>query len=143
MRTAHVKTIMKIAIPIWQGRVSPVFDVAGHLLLAEAVDGAAVRREVVPVPEEQPRLRARQLADLQVDVLVCGAISRPMQAILAAAGIDVLPWVCGDAEEILEAYLSGRLPTDEFLMPGCCGRHQWRRHRRGGCRPGRGGPSYP
>jgi hypothetical protein len=36
---------MRIAIPQWQGRVSPVFDVAGILLLIDIEDGREIGRE--------------------------------------------------------------------------------------------------
>lgn len=126
---------MKLAIPHWLGRVSPVFDVAGRLLVV-TLDGAeAGRREEVSVTEENPCARAALLVRLGVGVLICGAISRPLEMAVAAAGIEVFSQTCGDVEQVLAAYLDGRLAQDRFLMPGCCGRR--RRGRRGrGCQRG-------
>ena len=52
-------------------------------------------------------------------------------ALLGANGIEVIPRICGAAEEVLQAFLSAGLQDDQFAMPGCCG--QQRRRHRGGC----------
>ena len=127
---------MRIAIPIWQGRVSPVFDVAGQVLLVEADGAGEPSRREETLADEEPERRAERLAELGVTTLVCGAISQPLQALLDARGIEVVPRVCGEVEEVLAAFLAGELRADRFAMPGCCGRAQ--RGRQGRCRGGRG-----
>lgn len=126
---------MKVAIPVWQGRVSPVFDVAGQLLVVDLNRSTEIARRQEPLPEETPDRRSQRLTSLGIETLICGAISQPLEAILADAGIDVVPRICGDVEEVLRAFLSTGLPDDQFAMPGCCG--QRRRRRRGGCGKGR------
>ena len=126
---------MKIAIPHWQGRVSPVFDVAGNVLVVEICDGVENSREDVTLDAEDPQLRAARLAQTGADLLICGAISWPLEMALSAAGIDVIPQTCGDVEQVLAAFAKGQLQQDAFLMPGCCGRRrQFRARRRRGRR---------
>ena len=128
---------MKIAIPVWQGRISPVFDSSRRILLLEVEAGRVLARSEAPIGGELPQERARQLSDLGAEVLVCGAISRPLAELVAQAGIRLIPFIAGEVEEILRAYLEGRLQSAEFLMPGCCGE---RRRMPGGVRcdcPGR------
>ena len=121
---------MKVAIPHWQGRVSPVFDVASHVLLVDVDAGMERRRQDVYLDADGPRARASLLADLGADVLVCGAISRQQETALSAGGVRVIPQVCGDVEEVLLAFSNGRLSHDAFLMPGRCGRRRRSRVRR-------------
>ena len=122
---------MKIAIPYWQGRVSPVFDVAANVLVVE-VDGSTERgRQDVPFHVEAPQARAARLAEMGADVLICGAISRPLEMAVTALGIDVVPQTCGDVECVLSAYIGGELDQASFLMPGCCGRRRRSRGRHG------------
>ena len=128
---------MKLAIPVWQGRISPVFDVAGQLLLVELADGREVARQEQMVDETTADERARRLAELGVGTLICAGISQPLEAILAGCGIRVIARICGGVEEVLAAFVAGRLGEERFAMPGCCG--QRRRRHRGGC--GRQGPS--
>jgi predicted Fe-Mo cluster-binding NifX family protein len=123
---------MKVAIPHWQGRVSPVFDVAGQVMVVEVNGGIERGREDVVLDVEDPQARAARLSQAGADVLICGAISWPLEMAVSAAGIQVIPQTCGDVESVLAAFVDGRLGQDAFLMPGCCGRRRLRgRHRRG------------
>ncbi|MBN2474718.1 MAG: NifB/NifX family molybdenum-iron cluster-binding protein [Pirellulales bacterium] len=116
--------IMRAAIPIADGRISPVFDAARHLLLADIENGREVWRTEQTL--EQPELgpRARRIAEFGADVLICGAISRPLEMMLLSAGVEVIPQTCGPVEDVLKAFISGRLTEQAFVMPGCCGRRR-------------------
>ena len=125
---------MKIAIPHWQGRVSPVFDVAGRVLVVEMNSGAELARQDVVLDVEDPQLRAARLAQTGANLLICGAISWPLEMALSACGIDVIPQTCGEVEQVLAAFAAGQLCQDAFQMPGCCGRRRQRARRRRGRR---------
>ncbi len=120
---------MKLAIPHWQGRISPVFDVAAHVLIVEIDDAHELTRRYATLTVEEPRARAAQLVATGTNILICGALSGPLETALSAVGIEVIPHICGDVESVLLAFADGRLNQDAFLMPGCCGRR--RRARRG------------
>ncbi len=124
---------MNVAIPHWQNRVSPVFDVARNVLVVEIDRGAERLRRDLVLEGEDVRRRAGQLLEAGTDVLVCGAISFPLEMALSAAGIEVIAHTCGEVEQVLAGFLDGRLRRGAFLMPGCCGRR--RQFRRRGGRP--------
>jgi predicted Fe-Mo cluster-binding NifX family protein len=124
---------MNLAIPSLEGRVSPVFDVAQSVVLVELDGDEELRRQTVPLHSQDVARRAAELSQHGVHVLICGAISRPLEAMLHAAGIRVIPQTCGPVEDVLGAFVGGRLNDRVFLMPGCCGRR-----RRGWCGTGRG-----
>ena len=115
---------MKIAIPVSDARISPVFDAARRLLLVDIEDGREVGRTEEVREESQLAPRASRIAELHTDVLVCGAISRPLQAMLISAGVEVIPQTCGQVEEVVQAFISGQLSGDAFIMPGCVGRRR-------------------
>lgn len=125
---------MILAIPIWQGRVSPVFDVAQRAVLADGKDGDQLREEF-DLGSHDPALRARTIAALGVGAVICGAISQPYRLALSNAGVRVINGICGEVERVIEAHRSGLLSQTELLMPGCRHRH---RHRHRGGRGGRG-----
>lgn len=110
---------MRIAIPVWEDRVSPVFDVAKSLLLIDIENSTTIARTKRTIDEVEIANRARHIADLGVEVLICGAISRPLRLLLEAKGLEIIEPVCGRVEEILEAFLRGGLNDESFLMPGC------------------------
>ena len=124
---------MRVAIPVWNDRVSPVFDAASRLMLVDVKGGVERARREEALPETFLARRARQLAELGVTVLICGAISRPLVALLEASGITVLAWTAGPVNDVLQAYLAGGLPDARWMMPGCGGRRQRRRGGRGSC----------
>src|SRR3972149_8639367 len=120
---------MRLAIPVWNKRVSPVFDSAGQLLLVDVENGGERSRRWEAIAESVSSRRARRMVELGVNVLICGGISRSLAVLLGASGITVIPWRAGPVEEVLEAYRTGRLNEACWRMPGCGGRQ--RKHRRG------------
>jgi len=110
---------MKIAIPIYNDSVSSVFDFAHRLLLVEIENGKEVNRSDVALESQSLPQRLGQLKSLEVDVLVCGAISRILANMVTASGIQLLPYVTGRVNDVLQAYLTGQLAKPQFSMPGC------------------------
>ncbi|HOP46594.1 MAG TPA: NifB/NifX family molybdenum-iron cluster-binding protein [Desulfobacteraceae bacterium] len=113
---------MNLALAEWKGRVSPVFDVSRHILVVNIKDGVIVDRREELFDEEEPIRKAKKLALMEIDHLICGAISRPLAGIISAYGITIIPFVAGDVEEVLKAFISGLLPAPSLSMPGCCGK---------------------
>lgn len=113
---------MKIAFACWEDRIAPVFDTARKVSLVEVMSGAVVSRKMVSLPDELPLRRASLLSDLGIHTLICGAISQSLQVLIVSHGIAVIPFVAGDLEEVIQAWLGGELISEKFVMPGCCGR---------------------
>lgn len=109
----------KAAFATWNNRIAPVFDVARWIELVETESGRIIRKTKVKAAGDIPNLRASGLADLGVNTLVCGAISRPLKATIAAYGIEVISFVAGDLQEVIQAWLDGKLPGAVYAMPGC------------------------
>ena len=110
---------MKIAIPVWDNRISPVFDTASRLLIVEVEDQKEASRFETALDDQELSRRCLRIQGMEIDMLICGAISRPFLRMLATLGIDVVPGISGHPEEVLEAYLQGTLFHSRFLMPGC------------------------
>ena len=121
---------MKIVIPYSQGRISPVFDVAEHFYLIEVKDGGELSRRKFDFAGKGIFAKAQMLSELKADVVICGALSGIQENILRNAGIRLLTFICGEVEEVLEAFIQNNLATGAFQMPGCYGRR--RRGYRGG-----------
>ena len=117
---------MRIGISTWDQRISPVFDTSTSLLVVEVAEGREVSRETRPLPDGPLPERARQLANWGVEVLLCGAISQRLSGMAALYGIRLIPWLSGNVEEVLTAFLVGQftggVPDQRFAMPGCCRR---------------------
>ncbi|MBF0102324.1 MAG: hypothetical protein HQK77_15590 [Desulfobacterales bacterium] len=114
---------MKLSIPYWQNRISPVFDVSNSLCLIEIDSGREVKRENIVLTRPDPFGRAQELSNLGIDVLLCGAVSQVLETALICSGIRVISFICGDMEEVICAFLHGQISDKRFLMPGCCEKH--------------------
>ena len=123
---------MKTAFAAWNNRIAPVFDVARHIHIVETESGRIVKEAREELTDDAPARKALYLAELDIGSLVCGAISRPLQEMVAAYGIRVVSFVAGDLRKVIEAWRRGRLEKDVFAMPGCCGRGRGRSRMQGG-----------
>jgi predicted Fe-Mo cluster-binding NifX family protein len=119
----------RVALTVWDGRVSPVFDVFREALLVEVERGQVVSAETKAVVHDDPLLKIHQLLEGNVDTVICGAISEGLLRELAARGVRVVSFVAGDVEAVLAAFLRRKLPSPELSLPGCHGRQARRRFR--------------
>lgn len=110
---------MRIALSIWKDCISTVFDAADQLLVVDKNGDGEIKRTPMRLNATDAASRAIQLKEMGVDVLICGAISRPLEAVIVEAGITVHPFVRGPVQEIIVAYGNGQLQTAAFMLPGC------------------------
>jgi predicted Fe-Mo cluster-binding NifX family protein len=118
-------------LPYWQDRVSPVLDTADNFLIADIRAADRIERERINLAGKSYAEKARVLRERGVNVLLCGAISDYCRGIFVFGGIEVIAWLRGTIDRLIEAYVSGGLNEATFVMPGCCGRRRRRRRRKG------------
>ena len=109
---------MRIAVPIWEDRISPVLDTASRLLIVEMEDQKEASRFETILDEQDIHRRCLRIKGLGVDILICGAISRHFFSMLVSSGMSIIPGISGHPEEVLTAYFEGMLDHDRFVMPG-------------------------
>ena len=94
--------------------MSPVFDVAHRLCVFTVESGAVTGRSDHRLRSEG---RIAMMSTLGVDVLICSAISRRLEAALWVAGVEVVREVCGPVDDVVDAYLNGTLAEERLLTP--------------------------
>jgi len=119
---------LKVALTVWRNRISPVFDAAQMMLIADIENNTVMARRYESLGAEMPFPRASRLSQSGVNTLICGAISREYTNAIEFQGIRVIPFVTGDVNQVLDAYLKGYINRPCFQMPGC-GRKGRRRFR--------------
>lgn len=127
---------MDVCLACFENRLASVFENATELRFYQ-LDG----QEICPagrlsLPSKDPMDRTSAILARGVKFLVCGAICRGSQRVLAGAGVRVAGWRKGDVDVVLQALRDDAL--DELAMPGCparpccrLGRGQGRQHGRG------------
>jgi predicted Fe-Mo cluster-binding NifX family protein len=113
---------VKAALTVWNGRVSPVFDVSREAVILTIEKGAVTARRREGIEAPTAALKIERLTELGVQTLICGAISAPLHRELTARGVRVLGFVAGEIDEVVQAFLAGTLPAPALSMPGCCGK---------------------
>lgn len=110
---------MKIALSIWKEYISTVFDSADQLLVLELDNQVYRNQTVIKLNTMDVLGRANQIKEKQIEVLICGAISRSLENVLTSQGIRICAFVRGSVEEVLAAYKNDELDKEIFALPGC------------------------
>ncbi|MBW2599158.1 MAG: NifB/NifX family molybdenum-iron cluster-binding protein [Deltaproteobacteria bacterium] len=110
---------MKLAVPVWDDCVSTVLDFADCLLVVDCELEAVRGRSVVDLAGTNMAEKVARLRKLEIQVLLCGAVSRPMERMIMASGIEIIPFLRGRVDDVLSAYFSGGLIEPGFMLPGC------------------------
>ena len=124
---------MRIAVPEYQGRVAPVFDSCRRLLIFNRRHGGQALVGQEDWSTVMPMARALRLKQMDVRVLLCGAISCQMEDLIKQQGIQVIPWLAGEIPTILRAFGDGTILEPQFAMPGTQMCRKQRQTRRRGC----------
>ena len=102
---------MKIAVTFENGEVFQHFGHTEHFKLYEIEAGQVVSSEIIDTNGSGHEALAGFLADLSVNVLLCGGIGDGAQAALAGAGIEICSGAQGDADAAVKAWLNGELES--------------------------------
>ena len=102
---------MKIAVTFENGEVFQHFGHTENFKLYEVEDGSVVSSEIVATNGSGHEALADFLANLSVNVLLCGGIGDGAQAALTSAGIEICSGVEGDADAAVKAWLNGELES--------------------------------
>ena len=102
---------MKIAVTFENGEVFQHFGHTENFKLYEVEDGSVVSSEIVATNGSGHEALADFLANLSVNVLLCGGIGDGAQAALTSAGIEICSGAEGDADAAVKAWLNGDLES--------------------------------
>jgi len=85
---------------------------------------------MIDLSGRHPHEIIKTLEMMNIDILICGAISAQLETQLRGINIKVYPWIRGNVELILGAYSRGALDNEELQLPGCRGRGRGRGFKR-------------
>ena len=103
---------MKIAVTYENGNVYGHFGHTAAFKVYEAENGKVISSQVVETNGSGHGALAGLLANLGVDVLICGGIGGGARYALTEAGIAIYGGVAGDADEAVELFLNNALDYD-------------------------------
>jgi predicted Fe-Mo cluster-binding NifX family protein len=111
---------MKIAIPLFENRISPRLDCAKKVLLVNLLERE--KKFVSSEEKEFQTVEAGENTDFyisnEIDTVICGGISTEMQAFLLKHEIRIISWVTGEAQKALDLFIEGKLVSGAMLCSG-------------------------
>ncbi|MCG8565130.1 MAG: dinitrogenase iron-molybdenum cofactor biosynthesis domain-containing protein [Desulfobacterales bacterium] len=110
---------MKIALTVWGNRISPVFDAARTLLVAEIQNKQITNKTYIGFSPDSPQDLIETLKDMGISVMICGAISNTPAGLITEKGIKLLSFVTGNAASVLDSFAGRQELEKRHLMPGC------------------------
>jgi predicted Fe-Mo cluster-binding NifX family protein len=100
---------VKVAIPRMGESVAPCFEYCATMAIFTIVEGAIVDQVDFPLSSKDPFDRVRLLRDQEVDTIICGGVRETYEDVLRTSGFEVISWVSGTVDDLLDLYLRGKL----------------------------------
>ena len=100
---------MKIAVTYENGNVFQHFGHTEQFKLFDIDNGKVIGTKIIDTNGSGHGALAGLLSDLNVDTLICGGIGGGAQSALSEAGIHLYGGVSGNADEAVNALLTGTL----------------------------------
>jgi predicted Fe-Mo cluster-binding NifX family protein len=108
----------RIAIPVFESRVSPVLDSCRRIVLIDIDDGQEVNRSEILLEKLSLMERLDMLSRWGIKKIICAGVSDTMCKFLAGQNILLVTGIAGEIERIINAYICNRLDNDCYSMPG-------------------------
>jgi predicted Fe-Mo cluster-binding NifX family protein len=106
---------MKIAIPVFDTKISPRFDSTQEFILLEVEQSRVIEREHLNTKGWPLAAKVKQLVESGVDTLICGGIDRESMQHLSFNGLKVYSWVTGEVEDAITCFLDNGLESGSIL----------------------------
>ena len=103
---------MRIAIPRYEDEVAPCFDYSVTIVIFDIVNRRIVDEKEYTLSSQWAVDRIRLLRDQKVDVLICGGIQDRFEDMVRGNGMELISWVSGKVEDLLEQYLNKTLTSN-------------------------------
>lgn len=110
--------MIRVGIPIFRQRVSPVFDSCTRILIINIERGWEVERKEFYLDALALTERMTIFKKFGVNTVICGGISDLFANMILSAKIVLISDISGEIEQVLAAYLAEKLDDSRFLMPG-------------------------
>lgn len=109
---------MKVAVAHAGESVAPCFGFSGTITIFTIERRRVVDETDFWLQSRDELDRVRLLRDQGVQTLICGGIQERIEDILVAHDIEVISWVTGSTDELLQAFIRGQLEPGSGRL-GC------------------------
>jgi predicted Fe-Mo cluster-binding NifX family protein len=107
---------MKLAIPLYETRVSPRFCYSQGVLIVENNGQQEIRRKILGLEKYHPEDIPEILSKEGVEIVISGGMNHYFQNLFRTRGIQVIWGIIGEPDDALAAFKAGKLISGM----GCC-----------------------
>jgi ATP-binding protein involved in chromosome partitioning len=108
------ETVMKIAIPVAEGRLTAHFGHAAEFAIVHVEEQEIKKKEFLTPPPHEPGVLPRWLHELGVSVIIAGGMGQRALSLFGENGIKVVTGAASlSPEELVHQYLTDTLLTGE------------------------------
>jgi predicted Fe-Mo cluster-binding NifX family protein len=123
--------IMKLAIMLYGTRVSPRYGYSQGVLVVEVNNQEEFDRKTLEIGKYYPEKIPELLSNEGVEVVISGGMNQHFQNLFRLRGIDVIWGIIGEVDDVLAAFMNGRLRPGMGCCPAGRRRRQGQRGFRG------------
>jgi len=107
-------TVMKIAIPIAEGKLTAHFGHAAEFAIVHVENQEIKEKELLTPPPHEPGVLPKWLHELGVNVIIAGGMGQRALSLFGDNGIKVVTGAANHApEELIQQYLTNTLATGD------------------------------
>lgn len=111
---------MRIAVTYEQEMIDQHFGRTEQFKFYDVQDGQVTSSQIIDAGGTGHGALVGFLRAAEVEVLICGGIGMGARMALEEAGVELLPGVAGNADEVVRSYLEGTL---EYNPDTACSHH--------------------
>lgn len=108
----------RVAIPVFEARVSPVLDACRRMVIVDIKHGREIHRQEISLENLTLAQRLEIFTRWGIRKIICAGVSEVMCRSLSGTRIVLINGVAGDVEKIITAYICNHLDDACFVMPG-------------------------
>ena len=117
---------MKLAIMLYGTRVSPRYGYSQGVLIVEVNNQGEFGRKTLEIGKYYPEKIPDLLSKEGVEVVISGGMNQHFQNLFRLRGIEVIWGIIGEVDDVLAAFMTGRLSPGM----GCCPKGRQRQRQR-------------
>jgi predicted Fe-Mo cluster-binding NifX family protein len=108
----------RVAIPVFESRVSPVLDSCQRMVVVDIENDCEIHRQELTLEKMSIHERIEVMARWGIRKIICAGVSDVMCRFLAGKKIALVSGIAGELEKVINAYICHRLDDACFIMPG-------------------------
>jgi predicted Fe-Mo cluster-binding NifX family protein len=120
---------VRVAIARTGETVAPCLEYSATMAIFTIEEGTITDQLDFPLRSRDPFDRVRLLRDQEIDTVICGGVMEKYEDLLKASHIQVISWVSGPIEQLLNLFLRGQLVPGSHPGQVAPGRRQMARER--------------